>query len=424
MHVIIMKDMYTIKLKEGKEKQALFHHPWVFSGAIKSIDPPYTEAGLASVCSSSGAFVAYGYYDEKSHIILHLLSWQKDIIPDDEFVYRKAVEAVERRKAFFSDSSSTNAFRLIHGEADFIPGVAADWYNGYIKIIYSSRFAYSKLPVIARALAQALKAKLIAANADREYAASEALDMKTRYFIDGSEAKIKEDELEDVRINENGIIYSVSLRQGQKSGFYCDQRDNRMIAELYAKNRRVLDVCSYTGSFTLHALRAGAASVKAIDSSESVLRHLLYQVNINEDEKTIAEGSREKVEILSADCFEALRKEKDDYYDLIILDPPKLAKTKGALEKAERAYKDINRVAMNKIRNNGILISFSCSASLTREELRKVLSWASKDAHVEIQILRNLFQAEDHPVRLSFPESEYLKGFVMKVIKAQSSLSS
>jgi len=170
--------------------------------------------------------------------------------------------------------------------------------------------------------------------------------------------------------------------------------------------------------YTLNVyLTAGAISVDAVDSSESALRHLLYQVHLNENRKTIAEGSREKVTIEEADAFEYLRTIKEDYYDVIILDPPKLAKTKGQLENAQKAYKDLNRVAMTKIKNGGIIFTFSCSAAMTRDNFKLTLAWAAADASVEIQILRTLSAGEDHPVRLSFPESEYLKGFVLRVIK-------
>ena len=236
-----------------------------------------------------------------------------------------------------------------------------------------------------------------------------------RVFSNGKE--IAGDERKNIQFVENGIYYEVEPGKGQKSGFYCDQRDNRQILEEYAKGKTVLDVCSYTGAFTLHALRAGAKSVDAIDSSESSLRHLLYHIHLNENKTAISENSREKVSIEEADAFEYLRTIKDGFYDLMILDPPKLAKTKGQLENAQKAYKDLNRVAMSKIKDGGIIFTFSCSGAMTRENFKLTLAWAAADAGVEIQVLRTLSAGEDHPVRLSFPESEYLKGFVLRVIK-------
>lgn len=408
---------YTITIKEGKEKQLLRHHPWVFSGAIKKVEPQFNIASWADVYTEKGVFIAKGWYDEKSHIVLHLLSWNEKEKMGEAFVKRLVREAILRRRNFFSKDSTTNAFRLIHGEADFLPGFAVDAYASNVRIILSSRFAAAFLQSAVEEIDSLIHPNLIIATSDKDYASSEGLSERNRYFIGAEEKKMADDAIGPVTILENGIYYEIPGTKGQKSGFYVDQRDNRVIAEEYAQGKTCLDVCSYTGAFTLHLLKGGAKSVKAIDSSESALRHLLYQTHLNEEKGTIEKKSREKVEILSGDCFELLRAEEDGKYDLIVLDPPKLAKTKGALENAMKAYKDLNRVAMEKIKNGGILITFSCSGALSREDFRTVLSWSAKDARVEAEILRTLSQGEDHPIRLSFPESEYLKGYVLRIIK-------
>ena len=408
---------YTITIKEGKEKQLLRHHPWVFSGAIKKVEPQFNIASWADVYTEKGVFIAKGWYDEKSHIVLHLLSWNEKEKMGEAFVKRLVREAILRRRNFFSKDSTTNAFRLIHGEADFLPGFAVDAYASNVRIILSSRFAAAFLQSAVEEIDSLIHPNLIIATSDKDYASSEGLSERNRYFIGAEEKKMADDAIGPVTILENGIYYEIPGTKGQKSGFYVDQRDNRVIAEEYAQGKTCLDVCSYTGAFTLHLLKGGAKSVKAIDSSESALRHLLYQTHLNEEKGTIEKKSREKVEILSGDCFELLRAEEGGKYDLIVLDPPKLAKTKGALENAIKAYKDLNRVAMEKIKNGGILITFSCSGALSREDFRTVLSWSAKDARVEAEILRTLSQGEDHPIRLSFPESEYLKGYVLRIIK-------
>lgn len=408
---------YTITIKEGKEKQLLRHHPWVFSGAIKKVEPQFNIASWADVYTEKGVFIAKGWYDEKSHIVLHLLSWNEKEKMGEALVKRLVREAILRRRNFFSKDSTTNAFRLIHGEADFLPGFAVDAYASNVRIILSSRFAAAFLQSAVEEIDSLIHPNLIIATSDKDYASSEGLSERNRYFIGAEEKKMADDAIGPVTILENGIYYEIPGTKGQKSGFYVDQRDNRVIAEEYAQGKTCLDVCSYTGAFTLHLLKGGAKSVKAIDSSESALRHLLYQTHLNEEKGTIERNSREKVEILSGDCFELLRAEEGGKYDLIVLDPPKLAKTKGALENAMKAYKDLNRVAMEKIKNGGILITFSCSGALSREDFKTVLSWSAKDARVEAEILRTLSQGEDHPIRLSFPESEYLKGYVLRIIK-------
>lgn len=408
---------YTITIKEGKEKQLLRHHPWVFSGAIKKVEPQFNIASWADVYTEKGVFIAKGWYDEKSHIVLHLLSWNEKEKMGEAFVKRLVREAILRRRNFFSKDSTTNAFRLIHGEADFLPGFAVDAYASNVRIILSSRFAAAFLQSAVEEIDSLIHPNLIIATSDKDYASSEGLSERNRYFIGAEEKKMADDAIGPVTILENGIYYEIPGTKGQKSGFYVDQRDNRVIAEEYAQGKTCLDVCSYTGAFTLHLLKGGAKSVKAIDSSESALRHLLYQTHLNEEKGTIERNSREKVGILSGDCFELLRAEEGGKYDLIVLDPPKLAKTKGALENAMKAYKDLNRVAMEKIKNGGILITFSCSGALSREDFKTVLSWSAKDARVEAEILRTPSQGEDHPIRLSFPESEYLKGYVLRIIK-------
>ena len=407
--------MYRITIKEGKDKAARRHHPWVFSGAIEKTEPAFTEADWAEVVTPTGFFIAYGWYDENSHIMLHLLSWNRKEKMGDSFIERLAEEAVERRRAFFS-LPDTTAFRLIHGEADFLPGFAADVYGREIRMIISSRFADHFLPVVARKLSQMLSPSVIEAVTDKQFAGLEGLKERTRHFRNGLETKESE-ERDNVRFIESGLWYEVAPGRSQKSGFYCDQRDNRVLVEHYAKNCTVLDLFSYTGAFTLHALKGGAASVDAVDSSESALRHLLYQVHLNEDKGILPPASRERVTTTPADAFDYIRQTEDNKYNLMILDPPKLAKTKSALENAMKAYKDLNRVAMLKIRRNGIIATFSCSGAMTREDFRMMLAWAASDAGCEIEILHTLSAGSDHPVRLSFPESEYLKGYIIRVLK-------
>ncbi len=406
--------MYTITIKNTKEKQLIKHHPWVFTGAIDKVEPEFGKAGEAVVRASDGSFIAYGWYDEKSHIVLHLLSWEKDMPADDNWLENALKAAILRRSRFFTEKT-TEAFRLIHGEADFIPGLAADVYKDEIRVIISSRYAKDHEEVIVKTLLSVLKPNQITITSDSFYAKAEGL--KENIICYDKEGKKCEGRKENLSFIENGIRYEVERGNSQKSGFYCDQRDNRNIVEEYAKNKVVLDACSYTGAFTLHALKGGAKKVVAIDSSESALRHLLYQIHLNENEKVLPEGSRDKVETRNVNVFEELRNIEKNTYDLMILDPPKLAQTKGKLENALKAYKDLNRVAMMKVKNGGLIATFSCSGAVSRETFRQTLAWAAADAKVEIQILRTLSAGDDHPIRISFPESEYLKGYLIRVIK-------
>jgi 23S rRNA (cytosine1962-C5)-methyltransferase len=408
--------MTEIVIRSGKEKSLLRHHPWVFSGAIEESSVP-AQAGVYRVNTAEGRFIAWGVYDPESHIQLRLLSWKEDVVPDEQW-WRSAVRAsIIRRRRFFEDKASqTTAFRIIHGEADMLPGIAADVYGRIVRIIISARVAWNMRQTVVDAVEEILHPQMIILNTDSAFCAIEHLHEVTEYYRQGEKFTPAE-KLEDIRIRESGLYYSMTPGSGQKSGFYCDQRENRIRIETYVKDAEVLDGCSYTGGFTLHALRAGARHVHAVDSSSDAVHRLLSNVNLNVDLGTLDSDARNRVDAEKADIFEYLRTMPRNKYDVIILDPPKLAQTIKALENAKKAYKDLNRTAMEKIRDGGILVTCSCSGSLSREDFRTVLGWSAKDAGVEVQVLETLGQAQDHPVRLSFPESEYLKVYVLRVIK-------
>jgi 23S rRNA (cytosine1962-C5)-methyltransferase len=408
--------MSDIVIKPGKEKNLLRHHPWVFSGAMEESSVP-SESAVCRVVTSEGRFIAWGIYDPESHIQLRLLSWKEDICPDEQW-WRDAVRAsVLRRRAFFVDKASqTTAFRIIHGEADMLPGIAADVYGRIVRIIISARAAWDMRRTVVSAIEELLHPQMVILNTDASFCAIEHLHEVTEYYRQG-ERFTPDAKLDDIRIRESGLYYGMTPGSGQKSGFYCDQRENRIRIENYVDGANVLDGCSYTGGFTLHALRAGARHVHAVDSSADAVHRLLSNVNLNVELGTLGPDARDRVSAEKADVFEFLRSMPRNTYDVIILDPPKLAQTIKALDNAKKAYKDLNRTAMEKIKDGGILVTCSCSGSLTREDFRTVLAWSAKDAGVEVQVLETLGQAQDHPVRLSFPESEYLKVFILRVLK-------
>lgn len=406
-----------ILLKPGKGRSVENFHPWIFSGAIDRVDDPAT-ARIDSVCDSAGEFLGWGYYDRDSHIPVHLMSWNRDEKPDDAWWADRIKASVLRRKQFFlgGKASATTTFRVVHGEADFLGGLTVDVYGTVLRIILSSRLAYFFKDVTVTTLEKLLHPSMMILNTDSSFCAIEKLSQEVEYYKEGARF-YPEGKLAPIRIRENGLLYELVPGTGQKSGFFCDQRDNRVAIEQYCQDAMVMDGCSYTGGFTLHALRGGARAVDAFDSSDDALHMLLANVNINEEEGNLPPGSREKVTTAKCDIFEQIRKTRADYYDVIILDPPKLASTKSALDKAKRAYKDLNRIAMEKIRDGGILVTCSCSGALTAEDFKVVLGWAAKDAGVQAQIIKTLSQASDHPILVSFPESEYLKVFILKIIK-------
>lgn len=408
--------MQTITIKDGKDKQLLRHHPWVFSGAIDSIANS-DEIGIAKTRTQDGSFIAWGWYDPKSHIPLRLLSWDETEEVNDKWWVKTITASVLRRSPFFRDKSTpTTTFRIIFGESDMLPGLVADVYGTLIRIAISARVAWDHRDLIVSTLEKLLQPAMIIVTTDPAFCSVEGLS-ETVLFYQNSAYFTPSKRLEPVRFREDGLLYEVIPGKGQKSEFFCDQRENRKAIEPYCKDAVVLDACSYTGAFTLHALRSGAAWVDLIDSSSTALKQSLAHVHINQDENIIPKNSRERVNIIKADIFRQMRLIDKDKYDLIILDPPKLAPTKAQADKAAKAYKDLNRLAMEKIKNEGIIATFSCSEAISSEMLRTILAWSAQDAGVEIQIMRTLAQAEDHPIRLSFPESEYLNGYLIRVIR-------
>jgi 23S rRNA (cytosine1962-C5)-methyltransferase len=408
-----------VTIAEGKEKQLLRHHPWVFSGAIakmEDMDVLQNGVGIVSVVTYKGAFIAYGWYDSRSHISLHLLSWDSGIVPDDSWWSRMVKESVRRRASFFQGGGRrTNALRLVHGEADFIPGFAIDVYGTTIRCIVSARIAWDHRAVVVDTLLKLLKPDLVLVSTDSAFCGIEQLSETTEWYgADG--VLFNPQEVAPQRFRENGLVYGIVPGRGQKSGFFCDQRENRMRVAAYAEGEAVLDAFCYTGGFSLNALRGGAVSVDAVDASESALEQLQANLKMNTASERIPADSEEKVKVCKADVFEYLRAMEDGKYGLIVLDPPKLARTRNQVEAAEKAYKDINRLAIQKVKKGGVVATFSCSGSITRERFRTIIAWAAKDAGREVQILETLGQGMDHPVRLSFPESEYLKGFILRAI--------
>lgn len=403
-----------IVINEGKEKNLLKHNPWVFSGAIESAPQDY--CGVDKVVTHDGRFIAWGYYDVLSHIQIHLISWNEKEEIDDQWWKNMVRDSVLRRKTFFNPQSDTNVFRIIHGEADGLAGIVADVYGKVIRIIISSRLGFAIRNLVVEQLEAMLHPQMIVLNTDASFCGLEKLHEVTEYYRQGVQFT-PDKSFDEMTIRESGIYYSLVPGSGQKSGFFCDQRENRKAFEKYCKDATVLDLCSYTGSFTLHAIKAGAKSVDAYDASNDAVHKVISNLKLNVEKGVLPPDAVDRVTSTKADVFDTLRSIEKDKYDVIVLDPPKLAKTQKALEEAKKGYKDLNRLAMEKIRNNGILVTCSCSGALSREDFRTVLAWSAKDAGVEIQILETLGQAQDHPIRMSLPETEYLKVFILRVIR-------
>ena len=403
----------TVRIRPGKEKQLVRRHPWVFSGAFDSTTEVPDSPGVVRVEDASGDFIAYGWHDRLSHIPVRLLSWRLEEFPDVSWWVDTLGSSVKRRLDLLKDSETT-AIRLVHGEADFLPGLAVDAYGDRIVCIISARVAWDHRHVMVHTLQKLLNPSIIMVMVDSSFGGVESLKDAFETYVD---AKLRVDSTDEmVHCLEHSIAYQFLLGKGQKSGFFCDQRDNRVRVASYSTGKDVLDAFCYSGGFTFNALKAGARSVTAVDSSAPALEMLSRNLALNMEKGNLPKEIESRVNVIQADMFEYLRTVDTDVYDMVILDPPKLARTKNQVDGALRAYMDLNRLAMMKLRQNGVLASFSCSGGVSREQLRTVLAWAAKDVGREVQILETLGQGPDHPIRLSFPESEYLKGYVCRVL--------
>jgi 23S rRNA (cytosine1962-C5)-methyltransferase len=397
-----MTKLTSIHLKPGREKPVRHRHPWVFSGAIARVDGVAAPGDIVRVLAANSEFLAYGYWNPHSQISLRLLTWEENERIDSEWWARMIQASISRRSMLLS-SSDTDSCRLIYSEADGLPGLIVDRYSGYLVCQFLTAGIERVREIVLDLLEQTMQPPGIFDLSDNDARLLEGLS-ESSGLVRGREAE------GPVSIRENRFLYLVDLGAGQKTGFYLDQRDNRRRAASYAAGLHVLDCFCYTGGFTIPVLAATPQSVTCIDSSAPALAVL--QANLG------AQKPPCPVEILNANVFEALRKFRDQgrQFDMVILDPPKLAASQSQVSRAMRAYKDLNLLAMKLLTPNGILATFSCSGAVSRLAFQEAVAWAATDAGRAVQILEYLSQGADHPILLSFPESEYLKGMISRVL--------
>jgi 23S rRNA (cytosine1962-C5)-methyltransferase len=402
MLFIHLQRMIDVILKKGKEKAILQRHPWVFSGAVEKVKGKPENGDLVRLIDAKGDFMAVGFYNDQSRVALRLLEFNPDIPVDDDWFKNKVATAVAARNTILSDGI-TDTCRLIFSEADYLPGLIVDKYAGHLAVQILTSGIEKKLPVIIGELKRLLNPVSIFDKSDAASRLHEGM-ATANSSLDGNEP------LEWVDVKENGIRYHINIAEGQKSGFYCDQRDNRAILAAHAKGKKVLDCFSYTGGFTLNCLKNDAGWVTSVDSSALAIETLKQNIGLNQFDPA-------RHMAIQSDVNKQLRQFKEDgeKFDLIVLDPPKYAPSRSALDRASRAYKDLNRLAMLLLKSGGLLATFSCSGAMNMETFKQVLAWAALDAGKQVQFVNQFCQPEDHPVRSSFPEGEYLKGLLCRV---------
>jgi len=375
-------------------------HPWVFSGAIERVDGDPAAGATVDVVDAAGAFLARAAYSPLSQIRARAWSFDSTQALDASFFANAIARACAARQPLL-DAAHT-ACRLVHGESDQLPGVIADRYGDTIVVQLLSAGADTWREAIADALVAATGARCVYERSDAEVRLLEGLSPRVG-VLRGTLPEI-------VDIVEAGIRYRVDVVGGQKTGFYLDQRDNRAIVGAHARGRRVMNAFCYTGGFTLAALAGGAASVRSIDSSTDALRGARANLALNP-----ALDAR-RAEWSEADVFSELRelRNRGAAFDLIVLDPPKFAPTARHMEKAARAYKDINLLALKLLRPGGLLATFSCSGGISAELFQKIVAGAALDAAADAAIVGRFAPGADHPIALNFPEADYLKGLLVR----------
>ncbi len=394
--------MIKVILKPGREKSLLRRHPWVFSGAVARIEGKTVSGDTAHIVANDGRFLAIAALNPDANISARVWDWNEGTQIDAAFFRKRIETAIGMRRGLFGRKPD-EAERLVHGESDGLPGLLVDRYADVVVLQISSAGCYRWRDAIIDALQQITAARAIYERSDADVLELEGLAPRTGLVQGELDTAI-------VEIVESGIRLRVDVARGHKTGFYLDQRDNRLLVGQLATQRHVLNCFSYTGGFTLQALVHGAASVTSVDSSADALQLAREHVRLN--------GLPEdRCEWADADVFQYLRKLRDQnrQFDLIILDPPKFAPTAASAERAARGYKDINLLAFKLLRPGGLLATFSCSGGVSADLFRKIVAGAALDAEVDAQVLDQLHSTPDHPVSLAFPEGEYLKGLLCRI---------
>lgn len=394
-----MKEMKNIILKPRKEESILRHHPWVFSGAISSLPENIEEGELVKVLSSDGRILGTGHFQIGS-IAVRLLEFGDREIGDDFFRKRLASAFLLRQSLGLIREDNT-CFRLVHGEGDFLPGLVIDIYGDTAVVQAHSPGMHFERQRIAEALTEMPEARIrnVYYKSETTLPYKARLDPQNDYIIGRFDGNIA---------IENGLRFNIDWLRGQKTGFFVDQRENRALLEKFAKGRTVLNMFCYTGGFSVYAMRGGALSVDSVDSSAKAAS--LTDANI---ELNFPGDKRHKTH--ATDAFRYLAEMEKDRYDLIILDPPAFAKHRSALKNGLIGYRKLNAKAFEKIKSGGVLFTFSCSQVVTREMFRLAVFTAASQSGRKVRILHQLTQPADHPVDISHPEGEYLKGLVLYV---------
>ncbi len=392
-----MKRLPKITLEKGKEKPLLRGHPWVFSGAVSRTEGDISPGAIAEVYSGDGNFLGMGHFNPHSQIILRILTREREVL-DSSFFRERLLQAKALREERLK--GKTNAYRLINAEGDFLPGLIVDRY-GEIFVLQCLTAGMERLKgLLIDNLVKIFCPKSIYERSDVSTRKEEGLS-ETKGLLYGDAI------LKPVEIEEYGCRFRVDVEEGQKTGFYLDQRENRFFLQKVSKGKSVLDCFCYTGGFSVHAGIGGAQEITLVDSSDEALERAKDHVSLNQLRKI-------PIHPIRGDVFEVMRGLEPDF-DIVILDPPPFVKKRAHLVHASRGYKDLNLQAFRLLKEGGLLLTFSCSHYMDWDLFQKIIFSAAVDAKRKVQLLARRGHPIDHPIHLSHPEGEYLRGFICRV---------
>jgi 23S rRNA (cytosine1962-C5)-methyltransferase len=389
----------TLTLKSGRDRSVINRHPWIFSGAIKAM-PSAENGDIVAVRDNQHTLLGYGFFSPQSQITCRMFAFtsQEVDVASSAYWHQKIRSAYQLRESQVI-SSLTNAYRLLHAEGDFLPGIIADVYTDTVVIQLLIKGTEKVLPHLISGL-QELGIRHIYLKNKHSPGFREEVALPNGFLTEGEGGL-------HIVVQENGLKFRIDIEKGQKTGFFIDQRDNRDLLREYTAGKKVLNAFSYTGAFSVYALAGQAAMVHSVDISKEAT--LICDENIS-----LNFGPAAPHESIAADCFDYLR-HTTEQYDVMVLDPPAFAKNARSVPNASRGYKDLNMTAFKKIQPGGILFTFSCSQNIDKDLFRKIIFSAAADAGRNVRILHQLTQPVDHPVNIFHPEGEYLKGLVLHV---------
>jgi len=383
-------------LKQGKDRVIANRHPWIFAGALAKETGP-EDAPIADLVDGNGKRIASGLHSRHSQIRLRALTFGDDELTAST-IENRIVAAIKRRESILGDG--TNAARLVHAEGDELSGLVVDRYADMLVVEIANNGLEQLKDLVMTTLQRTLKPRLIYFKNDLPARKLERLHVESQAIGEGEATS---------EIVENGLRFIVDAREGQKTGFFLDQRENRALSRTLAANRSVINLFSYTGAFGVYAAAGGATSVENVDSSESAIEFARRNHQLN--------GSNATFTVADAFQFVRERSHAKQQVDFLICDPPAFARSRGEVDRAARGYKDVNLFALRMVKQGGLMMTFSCSGHMSLDLFQKVIFAAAMDAGRRVSFVRRLTAGPDHPVSIYAPEGEYLKGFLLEVLE-------